>query len=115
MLERISNVERQLGIHEATCLEQSKSNGVTLKALQDGHTVILGRLDGLNATAWRMVAAVTFPIISLLIWFFVQVWPVHNAGQAYTAQDAARDRADIESRQAARDQAIMAAIQRMMK
>ena len=112
MLERISNVERQLGIHEATCLEQSKANGTTLKALQDGHAAILGRLDGLNATAWRMVAAVTFPIISLLIWFFVQVWPVHNAGQTYTAADAARDRAEIETRAAARDQALLAALQR---
>jgi len=46
-------MERQLGIHEATCLEQSKANGTTLKALQDGHAVIIGRLDGLNATAWR--------------------------------------------------------------
>ena len=115
MLERISNVERQLGIHEATCLEQSKANGTTLKALQDGHAAILGRLDGLNATAWRMVAAVTFPIISLLIWFFVQIWPVHNTSATYTAADAARDRAEIEARQTARDQALLLALQRMTK
>lgn len=110
MLERISNVERQLGIHEATCLEQSKANSATLQALQDGHKVILGRLDSLNATAWRMVAAVTFPIISLLIWFFVQVWPVHSARDDYMVGDAARDRAAIEQRAAARDAAMLQAL-----
>ena len=109
MLERISNVERQLGIHEATCLEQSKANGAALLALQKGHEVILTRLDGLNAAGWRLVAAVLLPLVGLFAWLFVQVWPTHTQ-DAYTAADAARDRAAIEQRAAARDAAMLQAL-----
>jgi len=114
VLQKISEVDHRLSLHEATCLEQSKANGVALVALQDGHKVIIARLDGLNAAGWRLVGAVLLPLVGLFAWLFVQVWPTHSEG-AYTAADAARDRAEIEARAAARDQAMLQAIQRMSK
>ena len=93
---------------------------VRLSQLELGHSAIIKRLDDLNSTAWKMVAAIALPIFGLFAWFFVQVWPVHgqpasvqDVTQAthdrYTAQDAAQDRA----RQEAVNQAMLQALQRL--
>lgn len=114
LLQKISDMDHRLSLHENTCLEQSKANGAALLALQEGHKAILTRLDGLNAAGWRLVAAVLLPLVGLFAWLFVQVWPTHSEG-AYTAADAARDRAEVEARAQARDQAMLQAIERMSK
>ena len=93
---------------------------VRLSQLELGHSAIIKRLDDLNATAWKMVAAIALPIFGLFAWFFVQVWPVHGqpasvqdvaaaSHDRYTAQDAAQDRA----RQEAVNTAMLQALQRL--
>ena len=94
---------------------------VRLSQLELGHSAIIKRLDDLNSTAWKMVAAIALPIFGLFAWFFVQVWPVHSQPDTgaqdraaliqhqYTAQDAAQDRA----RQEAVNTAMLQALQRL--
>jgi len=119
----VAAVAARIDRHEAICIEQAKAVSLSLSLLQAGHVEITAKLDDLNRTAWRMVAAVALPMLGLMAWFFVQVWPTSGAravtqqnvatatADRYTAHDAARDREMGE----ARDRALLEAIQRLRR
>ena len=107
---------------------ESEATAAKLLALEQGHAAIIRRLDDLNTTAWRMVAAISLPLLGLFAWGFIQIWPVNGgrmvspqadaqavqeraviASRQYTAQDAAQDRA----RQEAVNTAMLQALQRL--
>lgn len=100
----IASVAADLNTHEQICLLQNKATNVALDALQENHAEIKTLLSDLNKTAWQAVWGVAAMLIPVIVWMFVQIWPVRGAvvsqedlaaktASRYTSEDAARDRA----------------------
>lgn len=98
------DVETTLREHLTECAALRVETNKELRALQQGHSAIMDKLDGFNRSAWKAVGTIAMAVFVAALGLFVQGYKSHQetidtttttaaALARYTAQDAARDRA----------------------
>ena len=97
-------VNAVLNKHLVECAQQGAETVGALKALNEGHALILRRMDDAQSNVWKAAATLATIIVTAIVAMLFQTLQVKadlatkdevvaRTASRYTAQDAARDRA----------------------